>query len=84
MDQVKQIIKSLAGKVLLLMAIFILIGTFGFYFFESYTLMESLYWTIITITTIGFGDITPTTIPGQMLAIVLAFFGGYELQLKMI
>jgi voltage-gated potassium channel len=35
----------------------------------------SIYWTIVTLTTVGFGDITPQTIPGQMIASVIMLLG---------
>nr|CCA15884.1 Chloride Channel (ClC) Family putative [Albugo laibachii Nc14] len=35
----------------------------------------SLYWTVVTITTVGYGDIAPTTIPGRLLATVVMFAG---------
>ena len=75
--KIRKFSRTLIGKVVILTIIFILIGTFGLYFLEfpNYTLLESFYWTIITITTIGFGDIIPHSIGGQFLAIILAFFG---------
>ncbi len=36
---------------------------------------RSVYWAIVTLTTVGYGDITPTTIPGQMLAAVVMIMG---------
>ena len=36
---------------------------------------RSLYWAIVTMTTVGYGDITPRTIPGQLLAAVLMVVG---------
>lgn len=39
---------------------------------------KSIYWTIVTITTVGFGDITPQTIPGQTVA-SLAMLTGYAI-----
>lgn len=36
---------------------------------------RSVYWAIVTLTTVGFGDITPQTIPGQMLASVIMLLG---------
>ncbi|MEM9896553.1 MAG: ion transporter [Bacteroidota bacterium] len=36
---------------------------------------RSIYWSIVTITTVGYGDIAPSTIPGQMIASVLMLMG---------
>jgi voltage-gated potassium channel len=38
----------------------------------------SLYWTVVTITTVGYGDIAPQTVLGRMLA-TLVMFAGYGL-----
>ncbi|KAL4094712.1 hypothetical protein PRIC1_010370 [Phytophthora ramorum] len=35
----------------------------------------SLYWTVVTITTVGYGDISPQTIVGRILATVVMFVG---------
>jgi voltage-gated potassium channel len=35
----------------------------------------SIYWAIVTITTVGFGDITPQTTAGQLLATILMLLG---------
>jgi voltage-gated potassium channel len=35
----------------------------------------SVYWTIVTLTTVGFGDITPTTPLGQLLSTVIMIMG---------
>ncbi|MEE8358455.1 MAG: potassium channel protein [Candidatus Hydrothermarchaeales archaeon] len=39
----------------------IILGTVGFHYFEKVSLIKSLYWTITTISTVGYGDITPKT-----------------------
>lgn len=36
---------------------------------------RSIYWTIVTLTTVGFGDITPQTSLGQFLATVIMILG---------
>lgn len=36
---------------------------------------RSIYWAIVTLTTVGFGDITPSTILGQMIASVIMLLG---------
>lgn len=35
----------------------------------------SVYWTIVTLTTVGFGDITPVTPLGQFLSVVIMIMG---------
>ncbi len=38
----------------------------------------SIYWAIVTVTTVGYGDITPHTVPGQIIA-SLAMLTGYAI-----
>jgi len=35
----------------------------------------SIYWTIVTLTTVGFGDITPVTPLGQLVSVVIMILG---------
>jgi len=35
----------------------------------------SIYWAIVTLTTVGYGDITPATPPGQFLAAIIMILG---------
>jgi len=41
--------------------------------FDSY--FTSVWFTVISLTTIGYGDISPGTVPGQFLTILLASWG---------
>ncbi|MCK0159803.1 ion transporter [Allomuricauda sp. F6463D] len=36
---------------------------------------RSIYWTIVTLTTVGYGDITPVTSLGQLLAAIIMILG---------
>jgi voltage-gated potassium channel len=36
---------------------------------------RSMYWAIVTLTTVGYGDIAPATIPGQILASLVMILG---------
>ncbi len=35
----------------------------------------SIYWTVVTMTTVGYGDIAPVTVPGQFLASIVMILG---------
>ena len=35
----------------------------------------AVYWAVVTLTTVGFGDITPNTAAGQMLAAMIMLLG---------
>jgi voltage-gated potassium channel len=39
---------------------------------------QSMYWAVVTVTTVGYGDITPNSVPGQVLA-ALAMIMGYAI-----
>ena len=36
---------------------------------------RAMYWGVVTVTTVGYGDIAPQTVPGQILAAVLMIMG---------
>jgi voltage-gated potassium channel len=39
---------------------------------------RAMYWAVVTMTTVGYGDITPQTVPGQLLS-ALAMLTGYSI-----
>jgi hypothetical protein len=45
------------------------------YFFENWTIIDSLYFATVLFTTIGFGDLSPSTWTGRMSVIFLAIYG---------
>ncbi len=52
-----------------------LFGAVGIYFLEDMTLVDSFWWAFVTITTVGYGDISPVTNMGKLLAAVLMLVG---------
>jgi len=52
-----------------------LFGTFGFWLIEGWNLLDSLYMTVITISTVGFGETHPLTVQGRAFAIMLILVG---------
>ena len=55
--------------------IIIIVGTFGYHLIEGWNFLESLYTTIQTISTVGYGDYTPQTGEGKLFTIILIIFG---------
>lgn len=53
----------------------ITIGSVGFYFLEGLPLLTSIYMSVQTVTTVGYGDHTPTTTAGRAFATVFMLIG---------
>ena len=58
-----------------------ILGSLGFYAFEFghnngvKTMFDSIWWAVVTMTSVGYGDIYPVTTGGRIVAIFLMFFG---------
>jgi len=53
-----------------LLNLLVLIGTVGFMLVEGWSVLDSLWMAVITLTTIGYGEIHPLTTPGRVFALV--------------
>ncbi len=72
-------------QILLIVGVIAIVGALGFYAFEKdvvrsppfehITIWDSLWWVMVTMTTIGYGDIYPFTVEGRLIALVLMFVG---------
>jgi voltage-gated potassium channel len=51
------------------------LGTSGYSFLENWSALDSLYMTVITLTTIGFQEVRPLSEQGRIFTIVFVFFG---------
>ena len=70
---------------IVLIPAFLLTSTFGIYLFEYIladdgenkfgSLFNSLWWTVVTFTTVGYGDMSPVTFPGRMFTFVVMAAG---------
>jgi voltage-gated potassium channel len=36
---------------------------------------DALWWAVVTVTTVGYGDVSPQTAEGRLIAVVLMFVG---------
>ncbi|MBC8059383.1 MAG: potassium channel family protein [Clostridiaceae bacterium] len=50
-------------------------GAMGMHLAEDKPILDSLWWSFVTITTVGYGDISPTTGPGRIIASILMLVG---------
>jgi len=60
---------------LLLLLLVVIAGIAGFMYLEGLSLFDSLYMTVVTITTVGYGDITPGTLYGRIFTTGLIVSG---------
>ena len=55
--------------------VLVLTGTLFYWRFEDWTIVEALYFCIVTLTTVGFGDLSPTTAGTQIFTIIYILTG---------
>lgn len=60
---------------ILLLATIIPIGVIGFMILEGFSLLDSIWLTVITLATIGYGDIYARTDAGRIFTVILILFG---------
>ena len=57
--------KLILGSVAVLLAV----GTIVYSFLEGWSLLDSLYFSVVTLATVGYGDLTPTTDVAKLFTI---------------
>jgi voltage-gated potassium channel len=63
---------------LLLLALIITVGTAGYSLIEQWTIIESLYMTVITLATVGFSEVRPLSESGRVFTMFLIVFGAFN------
>ncbi|MFZ1700410.1 MAG: potassium channel protein [Pyrinomonadaceae bacterium] len=58
-----------------IVGLMIIIGAVGFRYFEDYSWLISFYVSVQTVTTVGYGDVTPLTQAGRSFSIILMLTG---------
>jgi voltage-gated potassium channel len=75
MERVTQAIISVCLSIALLA-----VGSLGYMLIEGWSFMDSLYMTVITLATVGYGEVQALSVPGRIFTLVLIILGvGYFL-----
>lgn len=59
----------------LLVAILLASGTIFYWRMEGWSVLDSLYFSVTTLTTIGYGDLSPSTAASKVFTIFYVFIG---------
>lgn len=53
----------------------LLIGTITYHYVEGWSIIDSLYFSVVTLTTIGYGDFAPKTDLGKLFTVLYIIVG---------
>jgi voltage-gated potassium channel len=81
--QTEQLAKKSAIKSLFYIFLILTTHTFAMVQFEDFTIGDSLWLTLTSITTVGYGDISAATALGRLSTVVILYFGGIFVFAKM-
>lgn len=60
---------------LILLQVIMMVGTIGYMLIDDFTILDAIYQTGITFTTVGFGEVAPISPAGRLFTITLIIFG---------
>ena len=73
-QKVSKIIKQFR-IILAISIVYIIFGCLFYHFIEGWHWIDSLYFSVVSLTTVGYGDITPVTAAGKLFTIFYLIFG---------
>jgi voltage-gated potassium channel len=67
--------ENVINLLIVILLIVLISGFFISYFEPGVPFSSGVWWSIVTLTTVGYGDISPSTAGGRILAVIIMFFG---------
>ena len=68
-------VKVKLGFVIVMLTVLLAVGTFAFSHLEAWGPVDAFYFSAITLTTIGYGDLFPTTTLSKIFTVFYAILG---------
>lgn len=66
--------KIISG-LLIILGVYISVGAIFYHFVEKWQWIDSFYFTVITLSTVGYGDFSPQTVAGKLFTMPYVFIG---------
>ncbi len=64
-----------ALQIIYLLLLILIVGTLGYHFIEGWSLFDSLYMSVITLATVGYGETHPLSVTGRAFTLFLILGG---------
>ena len=74
-NETSRLSRGRAVKAFSILAIILAVGTTGYAILEGWSFLDSLYMTVITITTVGFREVREVSVAGRVFTIFVIFSG---------
>ena len=67
--------RALIPRLVALVVLIVVIGTVFFHHVEGWTWLDAYFFTVVTLSTVGYGSLVPVTALGKVATTVLIFLG---------
>ena len=62
-------------RLLMITISLVIIGSIFFWLVEGWSLLDAIYFSVMTLATVGYGDLAPKTVPGKIFTVAFVLSG---------